>query len=227
MEIRLPSCFFLAALALPVAAYTQQEMLEQYGRSVQPIPCRYHSCYRDGMLMLVDYVPRVSGEHPLALALTPRGCRLDDGLPDDTPVRSEDEFRIRMRCVAADGSRMGFLQLMVGADGCPLRVERSSNPGDYVQQRPFVFRHGESASTLTWKFKGGAFLGLAIVYSVGTQAGIEYGANGEVKTVSFIPSRAQVVLPPTPPEVVFEVVFEPSPIIDLSEVERALAPESP
>ncbi len=221
--------FALAAVAAPATALTQHEMQQQYEASARPIPCRYHSFYRDGMLVFSDYVPSLDTARPLGLALTLRGCRLDDGLPDDTPVRPEDEFRLRVRCVAADGSRMGYIQLMVRADGSLLCVERSSKPGDYVAKQPFVFHHREQAATLTWKYVAGAFRGLSVEYSVGSQSGIEYGPDGEVKTVSFIPSR-QWPSPPTPPAWELEEgEFEsPPPVVDMSGVEGTLgAGEAP
>ncbi len=214
----------VALLVLPAAALTQQEMLARYRASAQPMPHRYHGCYRDGMLLRAEYVPSPTSGRTLALACTAQGCRLDDGLPDDTPVRAKDEFLLRIYCIAADGSRMGFLQLRVKADGSVLRAVFSSQPGDYVRQAPFVFQQRGKATRVSWRFEGGEFRRLCIDYGRKYLSGVEYDASGKTVSLSIIPSLyPEPPTNPSPPPVEFEGEFEPAaPVLDMSGVDGEL-----
>ncbi len=200
-------------LALPGAAFTQEEMLALYQARAQPIPQRHHACYRDGIFLQAQ---------PCPTPPTPPEHRL----PDDAPIRPEDEFLLRVSCIAADGSRMGELELRVKADGSLLAVHHSTRPGDYQRLEPFAFRHKKNGTRIRWSFEGGTFQRIQYDYGRQYVSEVSYDAQGNM-SVSIIPSLAAGNTPPPlqPPSLELEEEFTPpAPPVDLSEAETIPGP---
>ncbi len=197
-----------AALVLtPAPALTQQEMLRRYEQAALSLADIRRQGYQQGMLMWVDDLPR-SG---------------------DKSLRPDEVYRLRAYCLAEDGKRMGCLCLEVKENGRVVRILSASQPGEYLREGPFIFADKHSGARITWRFEGEAFSGLNIDYGRRYLSGVEYGADGKVKTVSFIPSlyRSPTPLPSVPEELPVPDAgeLEPSPpVIDLSELEGSLTP---